>query len=79
MKKWVVLISLGVINILHAMTHLMHFIQSIFLFSASVSDEHSHINHILHNPYFSIVWAVVGLFTLYIGIKDYRHHKKCEN
>jgi len=26
----------------------------------------------------SLVWALVGLSTLILGIKDYLHHKKCK-
>jgi len=33
----------------------------------------------LHNPYFAILWGIVGLFTLWIGIKDFIHHKKCNH
>jgi hypothetical protein len=35
------------------------------------------LDAVLHSPILSIVWAVIGLITLYIGIKDFMHHKKC--
>ena len=28
---------------------------------------------------FAIIWAVIGILTLVIGIKDYRHHRKCNH
>jgi hypothetical protein len=31
----------------------------------------------MHNPIFALIMGVVGILTLVIGIKDYRHHKKC--
>ncbi|MDZ7614060.1 MAG: hypothetical protein U5K51_10495 [Flavobacteriaceae bacterium] len=43
------------------------------------SHEEGLISRILHHPVFALLWAVVGIFTLIIGIKDYRHHRKCGN
>lgn len=81
-KKSIVLIGLGVINVLHAGLHILQFIQSVLLVrSASIiKEEHineSFIDSMLHTPYFAILWAIVGIFTLWIGIKDFIHHKKC--
>ena len=69
-KSWI-LIGLGSINLIHAGLHLLQFIQSIILFTKSThSDE---------NPLWSLIWAIAGLLTLYIGIKDFRHHNKCKD
>jgi len=74
-KRGVFLIGAGFLNITHAGIHVLQFIQSMFLISYSHGNEH---NDILHNPWMSLVWALVGLITLLIGIKDYRHHNKCD-
>jgi hypothetical protein len=70
------MISAGLLNLIHGLTHLLQFVQSILLvkYSTSNCDEDS----ILHNPYFSLLWAIIGLITLIIGVKDYIHHRKCK-
>lgn len=81
MKKSLVLISVGVLNLVHGLVHLIQFVQSILLFSYSVKhDGHDEgwLDSLMHNPFVSLLWAVIGLVTLVIGIKDYRHHKKCD-
>lgn len=70
------LIGSGVLNLLHAGTHIIQFIQSLFLIS--YSEGHAHSHDWMHNPWMSLVWALVGLSTLILGIKDYKHHKKCK-
>lgn len=82
MKKYIALISVGIFNTLHASIHIIQFIQSMLLLSTNI--EHHHENEslmesILHNPILNIIWAVVGIFTLYLGIKDYLHHRKCKH
>jgi hypothetical protein len=78
MKRSTILIGLGSLNLIHGILHILQFIQSILLVSSSL-EEHHHtgLDAVLHSPILSIVWAVIGLITLYIGIKDFRHHKKC--
>ncbi len=85
-KKSIVLISLGVINLLHAILHTIQFIQSMLLVNAATfGSQHLHthdetfIDSILHNPYFAIVWGLIGLLTLWIGIKDFIHHRNCKH
>jgi hypothetical protein len=82
-RKSVVLIGLGAINLLHASMHIIQFIQSVLLVKSSI-DHHTHqhdgfLDDMLHNPYLAFIWAIVGLFTLWIGIKDFYHHKKCNH
>jgi hypothetical protein len=81
MRKSLILISVGVLNLLHGMFHVIQFIQSMLLVAYSVEDHHheSLIDKIMHSPIFAIVWAIVGILTLVIGIKDYRHHKRCNH
>jgi hypothetical protein len=73
-----------VLNFLHGMFHIIQFIQSMLLVAYSTEHVHGHehesmIEKIMHSPIFAVVWAVVGVLTLIIGIKDYRHHKKCQH
>lgn len=80
-RKSIALIVAGAINVLHASTHLIQFVQSIILVSISsaTEDHDGFFEAVLHNPILNIVWALVGLFTLYLGIKDFNHHKKCKH
>jgi hypothetical protein len=80
MKRSLILISVGVLNFLHGMFHIIQFIQSMILVAYSVENTHNHdswFDKVMHSPVFAIIWAFVGILTLIIGIKDYRHHKKC--
>jgi hypothetical protein len=78
MKRSTILIGLGSLNLIHGILHILQFIQSVLLVSSSLNEEHhTGLDAVLHSPILSIVWAVIGLITLYIGIKDFRHHKKC--
>lgn len=78
MKKYFILIFLGLINVLHAGLHLIQAFQSFILIKSSLNHEHDDnwINSILHNPAFAIIWGIIGIFTLWIGVKDFIHHKK---
>lgn len=81
MKKIIALISVGIFNTLHASIHIIQFIQSMLLLSTNIEkhENESIIESILHNPILNIIWAIVGIFTLYLGIKDYLHHRKCKH
>lgn len=80
MKKHIVLISIGVLNVLHGAFHIIQFIQSAF-FVAYASHHHHHneslIEKIMHNPFFALTMGIIGVLTLIIGIKDFKHHQKC--
>jgi len=84
MKRSLVLISVGLLNLLHASFHIIQFIQSMLL--VAYSTEHHHHDHetswvesVLHSPYFAVLWGVIGILTLVIGIKDYVHHRRCNH
>jgi hypothetical protein len=81
-KKSVIIIGIGIINLLHAGLHIIQFIQSLILVKESISS-HKHddgfIDSILHNPIFAFIWALIGLATLWMGIKDFRYHRKCNH
>jgi hypothetical protein len=83
LKKALLFIGLGTINLLHAGLHIIQFIQSIFLVTMSVEHHHSHdeglIESLLHNPIFALFWGIIGLLTLWVGIRDFRHHNKCKH
>lgn len=77
MKKSLLLIGLGFINLLHASLHIVQVIQSLLLLNTTFNhDEHNWINEITHNPIFAIVWSLIAIITLWMGIKDFIHHKK---
>lgn len=74
MKKYWVLITLGSVNLIHGILHIFQFFQSVLLIGSIHNEK---LESFLHNPILSIIWAIIGLVTLFIGIKDFRHHKKC--
>jgi hypothetical protein len=81
MGKHFILISVGVLNVLHGSFHIIQFIQSMFFVAYATHEHHNHssvIESIMYNPIFALVMGIVGIATLAIGIKDYRHHKKCK-
>lgn len=76
-KKTAILISVGVLNLIHGLVHLFQFLQSVLLASYSFEGNHeSWLHHLIENPYTGIIWALIGLSTMYIGYKDYKHHKE---
>jgi hypothetical protein len=81
--KYIFLISVGVLNLLHGLFHIIQFIQSAFIVAYATQSHHQHnesfIDSIMHSPIFALIMGVVGILTLVIGIKDYRHHKKCNH
>ena len=78
MKKSILLILLGSLNLIHGIFHVLQFLQSIFLVAYSMDDHHSWVEELMHSPIISLIWAIIGIVSLIIGIRDYRHHKKCE-
>jgi len=82
MKKHIVLISVGVLNVLHGSFHIIQFIQSIFFVAYATHDHHhdeDFIEQVMHHPVFALIMGLVGILTLVIGIKDYRHHRRCKH
>ena len=72
MTKWtkITLIGLGGMNVIHAALHLIQFLQSILLISGKWD-----VHHLLHNPFITLMWGVIGAISLYVGIKDFKHHE----
>jgi hypothetical protein len=83
MKRSFILISVGLLNLLHGMFHIIQFVQSMLLVAYSLEDDgrHSHglADTIVHHPAFALLWAVVGIVTLIIGVRDYLHHRRCQD
>lgn len=76
MKKYSSLLLLGTLNVIHACLHLFQVIQSLLLASYSINhEEHSWIHEVMESPYMAIVWLILGIVTIYFGIRDYKHHK----
>jgi hypothetical protein len=77
MKRYTTLIALGIINVLHGCMHIFQVIQSFFLASYSISGQkETWIHKFLENPYVGAFWAIIGIATIVIGVRDYRHHLK---
>lgn len=82
MKKSLILISLGLLNFLHGIFHIIQFIQSMMLVAYTTESHHETdtiLEKIIHHPALAILWAIIGFLTLAIGIKDFLHHRKCKH
>jgi hypothetical protein len=80
MKKHLLVISVGLLNVLHGGFHLIQFVQSL-IFVAYATHDHPHegwVDQVMHHPIFALIMGLIGLATLVIGIRDYLHHKRCE-
>jgi hypothetical protein len=71
------LIFIGSVNIIHGLIHLIQFLQSALLFSYSLNgNQENWIHELMENPYMGLVWAILGIVTVVIGYRDYKHHTK---
>lgn len=77
-KSSLALIGLGAANLAHGALHIMQFVQSLILAGSSAIESHG-LAEWMHSPWMSIAWAATGIITLCIGIKDFRHHRKCHS
>lgn len=75
-KKSLILISAGLANLIHAIFHILQVFQSYLLFKSNTNRDFAH--YLMDNPYMSIIWAIIGIATLLIGVRDFIHHKKCQ-
>jgi len=78
-KSGKTMIILGVLTLLHGLMHLLQFVQSVLLLSFSISKENNWLHKLMENPYFGLLWAVVGLIALVTGVKDFRNKKHGQN
>ena len=82
MKKSIILISVGFLNVIHGSFHIIQFLQSLFLVAYSTvehEEKEDFIERVMHNPIFALIMGIIGLLTLVIGIKDFIHHIKCKD
>ena len=78
MKKVSTLLVLGLLNVIHGLSHLLQLVQSLFLASYSFDKpkEPNWITNIIESPCMGFVWLLIGALTMYLGIRDFKHHKK---
>jgi len=77
MKRFKIIIAVGVLNVIHGAVHIFQFIQSLFLTYYSFQhDEDNWVHKVMENPIMGLLWGFLGFVTLYIGWKDYKHHKE---
>lgn len=81
MKKLSGLVLLGFLNIVHGISHVLQLIQSLFLASYSLGDhkESNWYHSMMESPWMGLIWLIVGILTIYLGIRDFKHHKKHKN
>ncbi len=45
-----------------------------------MSHEETWLHKTLESPWMALVWAAVGFFSLFMGYRDFRHHRQsCHN
>jgi hypothetical protein len=77
MKRFKVLITVGIFNTIHGGIHIFQFFQSLLLSYYSISHtEGSWLEKVMESPWMGLVWGLLGIITLYIGWNDYKRHKK---
>jgi hypothetical protein len=72
-KKSIALISVGALNAIHGIFHIIQFFQSMIMATSG----HSH--SFFDSPAFAVIWVILGFASLWIGVKDFKHHKKCND
>lgn len=76
MKKFKILITVGVLNVIHGGIHIFQFIQSMLLtYFSFTHQDNSTLEMIMESPWMGLLWGALGILTLYIGWNDYKHHK----
>jgi hypothetical protein len=74
-KSW--LIIFGALNLLHGISHIVQFFQSLLLVSFNYNqDKDSWWHKVFDHPIFGLIWAIIGVISLVTGIRDYIYHKK---
>lgn len=74
MKKIILMIFIGLLNTLHGVLHIVQFIQSLIMTTG-----HQHGMEFFDHPAWMVVWSIIGVLSLVIGIRDWRHHRKCNH
>ncbi len=78
MKKVTSLVLLGILNIIHGFSHLLQLVQSLFMASYSLGNnkEDNWYHNMMESSWMGFIWLIVGGLTIYLGIRDFKHHKK---
>lgn len=78
MKKISTLVIVGILNIIHGIFHILQLIQSLFMASYSFGNhkEDNWYHEMMESPYMGIIWILIGCITIYLGIRDFKHHIK---
>lgn len=78
MKKVSGLVILGVLNVIHGLSHLVQLGQSLCLafYSLGNHKEDNWYHNMMDSPWMGLIWVIVGCLTIYLGIRDFRHHIK---
>jgi hypothetical protein len=76
MKSFKIIIAVGVLNLIHGGIHIFQFLQSVLLTYYSLNHtENETMEKIMESPWMALLWGALGIMTLWIGIRDYKHHK----
>lgn len=81
MRKTIILIGAGSLNIIHSLLHFIQIIQSFLLvqvstFGPQISRNKDVMYDLLHSPYLAVLWFIVGIYVLHLGIKDLQNIRK---
>lgn len=77
MKHYSGIILLGVLNLLHGLMHVIQFIQSLFIASNSFNGHKDDwFHHFMESPIIGFISVFIAGFTIFVGIRDYKHHIK---
>jgi hypothetical protein len=75
--------GLGALYTLHGLSHIIQAGQSLILASSSLTEGSASegvlgkiIEITLHNPTFGILWAALGIGSIFLAYHDRKHHKK---
>ena len=81
-KKLKILLATGSINIIHGLLHLIQAFQSFFIASHSIYAYRTRsqfwviLHQVLEHPATAILFTLMGILTIWIGIKDFKFHSK---
>lgn len=76
MTRHLSIILLGVINIIHASFHVIQVVQSVFIATYSLTNNKNNwAFKFMESPVVGFISLAIGIFTVIIGIRDYKHHK----
>jgi hypothetical protein len=76
MKSFKFVIAFGFFNLLHGGIHILQSVQSFLLTYFSLSGKNIEwIDRVMESPWMGLFWGLLGIATIWIGYRDYKHHK----